>query len=130
MARQALRIVLAEDDRFLRKATETTLRRRGFTVYSAADGEEALRMSRDEKPDAILLDMIMPKLQGFEVLRTLKADPDTARIPIIVLSNLGQDEDKQGALECGAAAYFIKADLSLQNLVAQVERVLEERPAQ
>ena len=77
----------AEDDRFLRKATETTLRRRGFTVYSAADGEEALRMSRDEKPDAILLDMIMPKLQGFEVLRTLKADPDTARIPIIVLSN-------------------------------------------
>lgn len=66
------RILLAEDDRFLRKAAEATLRQRGFTVLTATDGEETLQRARAEAPDLILLDLIMPKLQGFEVLRTLK----------------------------------------------------------
>jgi CheY-like chemotaxis protein len=66
----------------------------------------------------------MPKLQGFEVLRILKQDPTTKQIPVVVLSNLGQDSDVQEALQGGAVAYFIKANLSLQDLVAQVQRVL------
>ena len=124
MEQQSKSILLVEDDRFLRKAAEATLRRHGFIVHTAADGEEALQRVRDEVPDLVLLDLIMPKLQGFEVLRILKQDPTTKQIPVVVLSNLGQDSDVQEALQGGAVAYFIKANLSLQDLVAQVQRVL------
>lgn len=124
MEERTRKILLAEDDRFLRKAAEATLRRHGFTVLAAADGEEALRLARDEAPDLILLDLIMPKLQGFEVLRTLKEDPATSPIPVIVLSNLGQDSDIQQAIDTGAAAYLVKAHLSLEDLVKRVEEAL------
>jgi CheY-like chemotaxis protein len=120
MEEQPKRILLVEDDRFLRKAAEATLRRHGFAVSAAADGEEALLRAR-EGPDLILLDLIMPKLQGFEVLRILKQDPTTKQIPIVVLSNLGQESDIQQALQGGAVAYFIKANLSLQELVTKVQ---------
>jgi len=119
------RILLAEDDRFLRKAAEVTLRRHGFTVLTASDGEAAVQMARAETPDLVLLDLIMPRLQGFEVLRTLKQDPATQAIPVIVLSNLGQPSDVRQAMEEGAAAYFVKADLSLQALVQRVEEALQ-----
>ena len=125
MLETARRILLAEDDRFLRKAAETALKRQGFAVLVAVDGEEALRVVRAEAPDLVLLDLIMPKLQGFEVLRALKADAATARIPVIILSNLGQDSDVKQAMEAGAAAYFVKANLSLQDLVKRVGEVLE-----
>jgi CheY-like chemotaxis protein len=118
------RILVAEDDRFLRKAAEMALKRRGYTVLTAADGEEALRAARSVLPDLILLDLIMPKLNGFDVLQALKKDAPTAHIPVIVLSNLGQDRDVQQAMDAGAAAYFIKTDLSLQALVQRVEDAL------
>lgn len=119
------RILLAEDDRFLRKAAEVTLRRHGFTVLTASDGEAALQIARAETPDLVLLDLIMPRLQGFEVLRTLKQDPATEAIPVIVLSSLSQASDVRQAMEEGAAAYFVKADLSLQALVQRVEEALQ-----
>lgn len=117
-------VLLAEDDRFLRRAAEATLRQSGFTVVAAADGEEALRQVGAARPDIVLLDLIMPKLQGFEVLRRLKADPATAAIPVIVLSNLGQDSDVKQAMSLGATSYFVKANLSLQELVQQVRDTL------
>lgn len=125
----AKRILLVEDDRFLRKAAEATLRRQGYEVLTAADGEEALRVARESPPDLLLLDLIMPKLQGFEVLRRLKADPATAGIPVIVLSNLGQDRDVQQALAAGAVAYHVKANLSLEALAKHVAEALGERGA-
>jgi len=125
MGESTRRILLAEDDRFLRKAAEATLKRHGFSVVTASDGEEALRLAQAELPDLILLDLIMPKIQGFEVLRTLKANPPTAAIPVIIISNLGQAHDVQQALEAGAAAYLVKANLSLQDLVKQVEAALK-----
>lgn len=118
------RILLAEDDRFLRKAAEAALRNRGYTVLIAVDGEEAVQRARSEAPDVILLDLIMPKLQGFEVLRALKEDAVTAAIPVIVLSNLGQEHDVQEALGLGAVAYFVKANLSLHDLAARVDETL------
>jgi CheY-like chemotaxis protein len=124
MAESARRVLLAEDDRFLRRAAESRLRQNGFTVLPAVDGEEALKVARAERPDLILLDLIMPKLQGFEVLKALKQDPATAPIPVIVLSNLGQDQDLKRAMELGAIAYFIKAHLSLQDLVQRVAQTL------
>jgi CheY-like chemotaxis protein len=123
MENHARRILLAEDDRFLRKAAEATLKRKGFAVIPAADGEEALQKAQAELPDLILLDLIMPKMQGFEVLRTLKGDPRTASIPVIVLSNLGQESDIKGATEAGAQAYLIKANMALEDLVKRVEDI-------
>ena len=124
MAERSRRILLVEDDRFLRKAAEAALRQRGFALLTAVDGEEALRQAVAEKPDLILLDLIMPKLQGFEVLRRLKEDPATVAIPVIVLSNLGQEGDIQRAMDSGAAAYFIKSNLSLQDLAKEVDKAL------
>ena len=118
------RVLLAEDDRFLRKAAEARLRQRGYAVIVAIDGEEALRLARTEAPDLILLDLIMPKMQGFQVLRALKEDAATAAIPVIVLSNLGQDRDIQQAMSDGAIAYYVKAHLSLKDLAEKVEQAL------
>ena len=121
------RVLLAEDDRFLRKAAETALKRHGFTVVAAVDGEEALRLARAAPPDLVLLDLIMPRMQGFEVLRALKADPATAPIPVVILSNLGQDGDMKQAMDAGAAGYFVKANLALQDLVKRVGELVAER---
>lgn len=119
------RILLVEDDRFLRKAAEAALRRHGFTVLTASDGEEGLRIAQAEKPDLVLLDLIMPGLQGFEVLKLLKAEAATSSIPVIVLSNLGQDSDVQGALAAGAVDYLIKANLQLDKLIDRVKALFE-----
>ena len=118
------RVLIVEDDRFLRRAAAATLQRAGYAVATAADGEEALRAVREQAVDLVLLDLIMPKVQGFECLRALKADSATASIPVIVLSNLGQDLDREQTMQAGAAAYFVKANLSLDALSDAVGRVL------
>jgi CheY-like chemotaxis protein len=117
-------VLLAEDDRFLRRAAEARLRQHGLEVLTAADGEEALRLARTEPLDLVLLDVVMPKLDGFEVLKLLKEDPATARIPVIVLSNLGQERDVAQAKALGALAFLVKAHLSLQDLVDRVDAAL------
>ena len=118
------KVVVADDDRMFRKAAETTLRRQGYSVATASDGEEALQLIRSEQPDIIVLDLIMPKLQGFDVLQILKQDTLTSAIPVIVLSSLTQEQDKQEALDLGAVAYFNKSTFSLSELVKQVELTL------
>lgn len=120
------RVVVADDDRMLRKAAETTLRRRGYAVSTASDGEEALRLIRAERPHVIVLDLIMPKVQGFDVLQALKQDVVTSAIPVIVLSSLAQERDRQEALSLGAVAYFDKSTLSLGDLIKQVETTLTQ----
>ena len=119
------RILLAEDDRFLRRAAEATLRKHGYAVIAAGDGEEALRLAQSERPDVILLDVIMPKMQGFEVLSRLKADSATRAIPVIMLSNLSQPSDIQESADRGAVAYLVKSNVKLDELVAKVTAVLE-----
>jgi DNA-binding response OmpR family regulator len=118
------KIVVVDDDRMLRKAAETTLRQQGYAVSTASDGEEALRLIRAERPNVIILDLILPKMQGFEVLHVLKQDAMTANIPVIVLSSLAQEHDKQEAMDLGAVAYFNKSGHSLGELVKQVEAAL------
>ncbi|MGH7304596.1 MAG: response regulator [Candidatus Rokuibacteriota bacterium] len=120
----ARRVLLAEDDRFLRRAAEARLRRHGLDVLTAADGEEALRLARAERLDLILLDVVMPKLEGFQVLKLLKEDAATARIPVIILSNLGQEREMAQAKALGALAFLVKAHLSLQDLVDRVDAAL------
>ena len=118
------RIIVADDDRMFQKVAETTLRRQGYDVTTASDGEEALQLIRSERPDMIVLDLIMPKLQGFDVLTILKQDALTSAIPVIVLSSLTQEQDKQEAMDLGAVAYFNKTTFSMSELVKQVENTL------
>jgi DNA-binding response OmpR family regulator len=119
------RILLVEDDRFLRRACEASLRQRGFTVIAASDGEEGLRLARAERPDLILLDLLMPKLPGVDVLRALKADPATKAIPVLILSNSSREQDVSEVTNLGAVDYWVKANLSLKELGERVARLLE-----
>jgi CheY-like chemotaxis protein len=125
MATTGKRILLVEDDRFLRRACEASLRQRGFTVATAADGEEALRSVKAERPDLILLDMLMPKLSGIEVLRALRGDETTRDIRVLVLSNSSREQDMAEVKKLGVAGYFVKADLSLKDLGDKIARLLE-----
>lgn len=119
------RVLLAEDDRLLRVAGEATLRKKGFDVTVAVDGEDALQKAQDTPFDVILLDVMMPKLQGFEVLERLKADPATRDVPVIMLSSLGQDADVQEAMDAGATAYFVKSAFGLNELADKITTVLQ-----
>lgn len=120
-------ILLVEDSRFLRKATERVLVKAGFNVVTASDGEEALKIAFSAAPDVILLDMLLPKLSGPEVLRSLRKHPLTKEIPIIVLSGLSQANEKKLAQE-GATAYLQKGILDFDNdgesLVQTIQAVL------
>jgi CheY-like chemotaxis protein len=120
----AKRVLLVEDDRFLRRACEASLRQRGFTVQTAADGEEGLRLARTEAPDIILLDLLMPKLSGLDVLRALKADEATRGLPVLVLSNSSRQQDIDEVTRLGVVGYFVKADLSLQALGDRIAQLL------
>jgi CheY-like chemotaxis protein len=117
-------ILLAEDDRILRKAGEATLKKKGYTVIAAVDGEDALAKAREHKPDLILLDVIMPKLQGFEVLASLKQDSSTRDIPVIMLSNLQEESDIRKAADAGALGYLVKSNVQLDTLAAKVAEIL------
>ena len=125
----ATRVLVIEDDRFLRRVHEAGLRQQGFTVLTAVDGEDGLNVARTQRPDVILMDLVMPKLQGFELLRLLKADAATDAIPVVVLSSLSGDGDVQAALRSGAASYVLKGNLSIQALVAKVQEALATRRA-
>ena len=121
---QPARILLAEDDRILRRAGEVTLSKNGYAVIVAVDGEDALSKAREHKPDLILLDVIMPKLGGFDVLRSLKNDPDTRNIPVIMLSNLSEESDVREAIELGARGYLVKSTVVPQQLADKVAETL------
>jgi CheY-like chemotaxis protein len=122
-------ILVVEDSRFLRLANERALVRAGYSVVTAADGEEGLRMACQNVPDLILLDMMLPKLGGPEVLQALRQEPLTAQVPVIVLSSLSQRNEAK-LKEAGATAYFEKSRLDLDShsevLVQVVRRTLGE----
>ena len=118
------RVLLVEDDKFLRRACEAGLKQRGFTVRTAADGDEALTLAMSQPFDIVLLDLMMPKKPGIEVLVALKANEATARVPVLILSNSSRDEDKKKAVDLGADGYYVKANLSLQALGDEVARLV------
>jgi DNA-binding response OmpR family regulator len=118
------RLLLVEDDRFLRRACEVSLKQRGFAVTSAVDGEEGLRLARSERPDLILLDMLMPKLSGLDVLKALRSDATTRGLRVLVLSNSSREQDVQEVTRLGIEGYLVKSNLSLQSLGDEVTRIL------
>jgi|HubBroStandDraft_6_1064221.scaffolds.fasta_scaffold645126_1 CheY-like chemotaxis protein len=122
-------ILVIEDSRFLRLALERILVKAGYHVIAVGDGQEGLLRAQDNRPDLILLDMMLPTLEGTEVLRQLKQDPLTTHIPIIVLSGLSQKNEEK-LKTAGAVAYFEKSLLNLDkdgsSLVQAVQNVVDE----
>ena len=124
MTQSTKSILLAEDDRFLRRACETKLKQAGFDVRVAVDGEEALTMVHERAPDLLLLDLLMPRRDGLSVLATLRADPKTKGIPVVIMSNSSKDLERQKASSLGVIDYWIKSNLSLQELCDRVTQLL------
>ncbi len=114
------KILIIEDESNLRKSIEEILTGEGYTVFGAGDGEEGLAMAKEKKPDMVLLDLILPKKDGFTVLKELRDDPSTGKIPVIVLSNLGEMEDIGRVLELGANKYLVKTDYKLSEVIDKV----------
>lgn len=116
-----LNIVLIEDDEVLGKVMMTELTDAGFKVTQAYDGEEGLEVVRKIHPDLVLLDLILPKKPGFEVLEALKASPDTKDIPVIILTLLGEDEDIKKGLKLGAEDYLVKSNHVLSEIIEKIK---------
>lgn len=119
------RIAIIEDDTVLQNALGDFLISRGYEIKRAFNGEDGINLVKKESPDLVLLDIVMPKKDGFEVIKELKEDANTKNIPIILLTNLGNIDDVQRALDLGATTYLIKADYKLEEIVEKIEEVLK-----
>lgn len=120
------KILFIEDEVALQKALGDVLRKENYEVISALDGEIGLRMAVTQKPDLILLDLILPKKEGLEVLKELRENPETKRIPVIILTNLERIENVDKALEMGATAYLIKTQYKLEEVIEKVKKALNQ----
>jgi len=119
-------ILFIEDESALQKTFSEVLDQEGYKVMSALDGELGLRLAKQKKPDLILLDLILPKIHGFEVLKELKGDEATKDIPVIVLTNPEGIGDVEKALELGATTYLVKATYSLEEVISKIKKTLGE----
>lgn len=119
-----VKILLVEDDSFLASVYATKFELEGFIVLHASDGEQGLKVAEKNQPDIILLDMLMPKMDGFEVLHRLKLDQHLMQIPVVMLTNLGQKEDVERCLKEGAVEYLIKAHFVPGEAVDKVRKIL------
>jgi len=121
------RVLLVEDDQFLRDLLAGKLRREGFEVTACVDGQEGLRTIQKQKPDLVLLDIILPGLDGFNVLQQVRfsADKKVSKVPIVLLSNLGQDSDVAKGKKLGASDYLIKANLTIDEIIKKIRKFLK-----
>ena len=122
-------ILLVEDDPFLSSILQLKLNKENFKTIRAADGEEALNILIEQgiRPDVILLDLILPKKNGFEVLETIRQDPTLEKLPVIIISNLGQPSDIDRGKSLGVIDYFVKAKLSVDELVNKVREEIVKK---
>lgn len=121
----AKKILIVEDDKFLRELIVRKLTNEGYDVVEAVDGEQGLLKIKEAKPDLVLLDLILPGIDGFEVLAQKKEDPFAVSIPVIVLSNLGQKEDVDKGLSLGATDYLIKAHFTPGEIIEKVRNIIK-----
>ena len=118
-------ILIIEDDKFLRELIVQKLIKEDYEVSEAVDGEEGIKKIKDEKPDLVLLDLILPGIDGFEVLSRMKEESDLSSTPVIILSNLGQKEDVERGLKLGAVDYLIKAHFTPGEIIEKIKKVLQ-----
>jgi len=119
------KILFIEDEAAIQKTLGESLRNKGYDVKSALDGEIGLRLAKSENPDLILLDLILPKKHGLEVLEELRKDKRTKDVPVIILTNLENVGEVEKAVSLGATTYLIKTNYSLEEVIEKVQKVLE-----
>lgn len=120
------KILFIEDESALQKTFGEILKQEGYEKIAALDGETGLRLAKTEKPDLVLLDLILPKVYGLDVLKKLKENKETKDIPVIVLTNLEGMGDIDKSLELGATTYLVKAQYSLEEVVEKIKKALGE----
>ena len=118
-------ILVIEDDKFLRELIVQKLIREGYETSEAVDGEEGMKKIKEEKPDLILLDLILPGIDGFEVLTRMRKEDDLSSIPVIILSNLGQKEDVERGMKLGAVDYLIKAHFTPGEIIEKIKKAFK-----
>jgi len=119
------KILLVEDDPFLIDIYTTKLKDSGFAIQVSADGEEAINKIKEEKPDLVVLDVVLPHVDGWEVLNEIKADKELKNIKVVILSNLGQKEEVEKGLKLGATKYLIKAHYTPSQVVEEIKKALK-----
>lgn len=127
MPNRHAKILVVEDETFLVKIYTAKLKKEGYEVVIANDGQEAVTLAEQVKPDLILLDLILPRMNGFEALELMRASPANRTTPVIVLSNLGQEEDIKRAEALGADSYLVKANYSIQDVMAKIRETIEKK---
>ncbi len=127
MEKKPVHVLIVEDDNFLAEIYQKKFTLEGYKVQSVNNGEKALLEAKKKRPDIILLDILLPKLDGFAVLEKLKADAATRSIPVILLTNLGQRDDVEKGLQVGAVDYLIKAHFKPSEVIDKVRKVLGEK---
>jgi len=120
------KILFIEDESALQKTFGEVLKQEGYETIPALDGETGLRMAKSQKPDLVLLDLILPRVHGFDVLKRLKEDKETKDIPIIILTNLEEVGSVDKAVELGATTYLVKTQYSLEEVVEKIKKALGE----
>jgi len=125
---EAKKILMIEDDRFLRKIYRDKLTKAGFEFIEATNGIEGINKVISERPDLVLLDLILPRKNGFDVLIDMKSNKNTKDIPVIILSNLGQESDIKRGLALGAQDYLVKTEVSLSEVVDKAKEWLIKKP--
>lgn len=124
MIKEKKTILIVEDEQTLLKLLQKTFEKEGIDVVAALDGEKGISLAKEKKPDLILLDIILPKKSGFDVLEELKQDSKTKNIPVIVLTNLSEVSDVEKVLELGAVTYLIKQNYKLEEIVEKAKEML------
>jgi CheY-like chemotaxis protein len=118
------KVLIAEDDKFISSAYRVKLSKAGYDLKLVQDGKEAIKALEDFSPDLIILDLIMPNMDGFAVLKEIKNSEELKDIPVLVSSNLGQKEDVERAEKLGASDYIVKSDLSMDTVVEKVKKLI------
>jgi DNA-binding response OmpR family regulator len=119
------RILIIEDETTLQRALTEYLTAEGFDVTSALDGEEGLNMAKTKNPDLVLLDIILPKKDGYEVLSEIKKDEKLKKVPVVLLTNLEAAEDIDRAFDAGATTYLVKSNYKLEDVVKKIKELLK-----
>jgi DNA-binding response OmpR family regulator len=124
MAEAMKKIMVVEDDRFLSSLIKARLEKDGFIVQQTFDGEEAIQALKTDRPDLVILDLIMPKVTGFEVLQNISITPGFEKVPVVILSNLAQESDIEKARQLGAREYFVKVKISIDDLIGKIKTLV------
>jgi len=127
MSNKKIKVLLVEDDSMIVQMYKTRMDSEGWEVFFTDRGSEAMKIAKEEKPDIILLDIILPEVDGFTILKDLKADPATKKILVLMLTNLGQESDQNKGKEMGVDGYFIKSQHTPGDVITKIESLISPR---